>query len=109
VSLIKYEPFNFFSEQAKQPYFWKNIENTIKKESGMIVRTCRKRQILNPCTLENIDYQLDPYIGCEHYCYYCYALNQAETDWSKEVLIHKDITSMLESELAGIPPQTIYI
>jgi DNA repair photolyase len=52
---------------------------------------------------------VDPYIGCEHYCYYCYALNQAETDWSKEVLIHKDITSQLESELAGIPPQTIYM
>jgi DNA repair photolyase len=52
---------------------------------------------------------VDPYIGCEHYCYYCYALNQAETDWSKEVLIHKDITSQLESELAGIPLQTIYM
>jgi DNA repair photolyase len=52
---------------------------------------------------------VDPYIGCEHYCYYCYALNQAETDWRKEVLIHKDITSQLESELAGISPQTIYM
>ena len=75
----------------------------------MIVETCRKRQILNPCTLENRNYQVDPYIGCEHYCYYCYAINQAETDWSKEVLIHKDITSQLESELAGIPLQTIYM
>ena len=75
----------------------------------MIVKTCRKRQILNPCTLENRNYQVDPYIGCEHYCYYCYALNQAETDWSKEVLIHKDITSQLESELAGIPLQAIYM
>jgi DNA repair photolyase len=52
---------------------------------------------------------VDPYIGCGHYCYYCYALNQAETDWRKEVLIHRDITSHLESELAGIPPQTIYM
>jgi len=52
---------------------------------------------------------VDPYIGCEHYCYYCYALNQAETDWRKEVLIHKDITNRLESELAGIRPQTIYM
>jgi DNA repair photolyase len=31
------------------------------------------------------------------------------TDWRKEVLIHKDIASRLESELAGIPPQTIYM
>jgi DNA repair photolyase len=56
-----------------------------------------------------MNYQVDPYIGCEHYCYYCYALNQAETDWRKELLIHEDIVSRLESELAGIPPQTIYM
>ena len=75
----------------------------------MKIKPCANRLVLNPCTLENINYQVDPYIGCEHYCYYCYALNQAETDWSKEVLIHKDITSQLESELAGIPLQTIYM
>jgi DNA repair photolyase len=67
------------------------------------------RPVLNPCTLEGRNYQIDPYIGCEHYCYYCYALNQAETDWRKEVLIYEDITSQLESELAGITPQTIYM
>ena len=75
----------------------------------MKIKPCANRLVLNPCTLENRNYQVDPYIGCEHYCYYCYALNQAETDWSKEVLIHKDITSQLESELAGIPLQTIYM
>jgi len=52
---------------------------------------------------------VDPYIGCEHYCYYCYALNQAETDWRQEVLIYEDIKSQLESELVGIEPQTIYM
>ncbi len=75
----------------------------------MNIKPCNNRPILNPCTLKDRNYQVDPYIGCEHYCYYCYALNQAETDWSEEVLIHKDITSQLESELAGIPPQTIYM
>ncbi len=75
----------------------------------MQIKPCANRPILNPCTLEGRNYQVDPYIGCEHYCYYCYALNQAETDWRKEVLIHKDITSHLESELAGITPQTIYM
>ena len=75
----------------------------------MKIKPCANRLVLNQCTLENRNYQVDPYIGCEHYCYYCYALNQAETDWSKEVLIHKDITSQLESELAGIPLQTIYM
>lgn len=67
------------------------------------------RPVLNPCTLKDRNHQVDPYIGCEHYYYYCYALNQAETYWSKEVLIHEDITSQLESELAGIEPQAIYM
>lgn len=75
----------------------------------MQIKPCANRPILNPCTLEGRNYQVDPYIGCEHYCFYCYALNQAETDWRKELLIHKDITRHLESELAGIPPQTIYM
>lgn len=75
----------------------------------MILAPCKKRPVLQPCTLPDRNYQVDPYIGCEHYCYYCYALNQAETDWRKEVLIHEDIASRLESELAGIAPQTIYM
>jgi len=75
----------------------------------MNIKPCDNRSVLNPCTLEGRNYQVDPYIGCEHYCYYCYALNQAETDWSKEVLIHKDIISRLESELSEIEPQTIYM
>ncbi len=75
----------------------------------MNIKPCDNRPVLNPCTLKDLNYQVDPYIGCEHYCYYCYALNQAETDWSKEVILHKDITSQLESELAGIPPQAIYM
>jgi DNA repair photolyase len=75
----------------------------------MNIKPHDNRPVLNPCTLEGRNYQIDPYIGCEHYCYYCYALNQAETDWSKEVLIHKDIAGRLDSELAGIAPQTIYM
>ncbi len=75
----------------------------------MNFKSCDSRPVLNPCTLKGRNYQVDPYIGCEHYCYYCYALKQAETDWGKEVFFHKDITSQLESELTGIPPQTIYM
>jgi len=57
----------------------------------MNIKSCDNRSIRSPCTLQGRNYQVDPYIGCEHYCYYCYALNQAETDWNKEVLIHEDI------------------
>ena len=75
----------------------------------MKVSTCSYRPILVPCGLKNRDYQIDPYVGCEHSCYYCYALNQAETDWSKEVLIYKDIAGQLSGELENVSPQTIYM
>ncbi|MCP3950676.1 MAG: radical SAM protein [Desulfobacterales bacterium] len=75
----------------------------------MNIKPHDNRPVLTPCTLEGRNYQIDPYIGCEHYCYYCYALNQAKTDWRKEIRMHKDITSQLESELEGIEPQTIYM
>ncbi|CAD7840684.1 MAG: Radical SAM domain protein [Olavius algarvensis Delta 4 endosymbiont] len=75
----------------------------------MKVSECTSRPILAACGLKDIDYQVDTYVGCEHYCYYCYALPQAETDWSKEILIYNDIVDQLGKELDEIPPQTIYM
>ncbi len=75
----------------------------------MNVSVCTHRPILSPCGLTNFDYQVDPYIGCGHYCYYCYALATAETDWSEEIRIHEDIVGQLSTELATIPPQKIYL
>ena len=75
----------------------------------MKVSVCTSRPILSPCELKDIEYQVDSYVGCEHYCYYCYALLQAETDWSKEILIHNDIVDQLGKELDKIQPQTIYM
>ncbi len=75
----------------------------------MEIKPCAERPILNPCTLEGRNYQVDPYIGCEHYCYYCYVLPLAETDWRKQILFHDDIAGRLETELANIKPQTIYM
>ena len=75
----------------------------------MKVSTCSYRPILVPCGLKNHDYQVDPYVGCEHCCYYCYVLNQAETDWTKEIFIYTDITGQLSGELEKISPQKIYM
>jgi DNA repair photolyase len=75
----------------------------------MKVSVCSSRPILSPCGLKDLEYQVDPYVGCEHYCYYCYALPQAETDWSKEILIYDDIVDQLSKELDTIPPQPIYM
>ena len=75
----------------------------------MKVSVCTSRPILSPCGLIDIEYQVAVSLGCEHYCYYCYALPLAETDWSKEILIFNNIADQLISkELHKIPPQTIY-
>lgn len=75
----------------------------------MIFSTCTYRSILEPCGLKNINYQIDPYIGCEHNCHYCYALKKAETDWKYEILVHRNITEQLEKELKDIQSQNIYL
>jgi DNA repair photolyase len=75
----------------------------------MNVSVCTNRKILSPCGLKNFDYQVDTYVGCEHLCYYCYAMENAETDWSKEIQIYPDIVDQLSAELASISPQKIYM
>lgn len=75
----------------------------------MIVRLCSRQPLLQPCSLEGHDYQLDPYIGCEHLCCYCYALKKAETDWKSEILTYRDLTFALERELLALEPQRIYM
>jgi len=70
--------------------------------------TCSPRPILQPCELTNHPYQIDPYIGCEHRCHYCYALNHAETDWAHEILFHQDFSDQMKRELSMIEPQSIY-
>jgi len=75
----------------------------------MKVNRCSRRKILNPCSLEMHNYQIDTYIGCEHFCHYCYGLNDAETDWQKEILIHEDIIEQLDQEMNSLEQQSIYI
>jgi DNA repair photolyase len=67
------------------------------------------RKILQPCSLDWLNYQIDPYIGCEHHCSYCYTLNQNDTEKTKEIIIFKDIAGQLIDELTELEPQTIYM
>jgi DNA repair photolyase len=75
----------------------------------MKVSVCTNRRTLSPCGLKDLDYQVDTYVGCEHYCYYCYALAQAETDWSMEIQTYENIVEQLSKEIDKISPQTIYM
>jgi len=75
----------------------------------MEISTSFHRPILTQCTLKNFNFQIDPYIGCEHYCYYCYALKEAETDWAREIQIYENVVEQLSRELIKIKPQSIYL
>lgn len=74
----------------------------------MKISTCAHRPILAPCRLEQFNYQIDAYVGCEHRCHYCHVLNRAETNWAAEILIHADISRQLGEELQSTRPQKIY-
>ena len=75
----------------------------------MVIKKCFHGNILNSCNLEAFTYQLDPYIGCQHLCYYCYGINNAKTNWEKEILIHQNLIEQLTEETISMKPQTIYI
>lgn len=73
------------------------------------ISVASERPLLAPCSLMDYEHQLDPYVGCGHCCHYCYVLNQAETDWSEEILVHADFEKRLCEELQGVRPQKIYM
>ncbi len=75
----------------------------------MKVNRCSRRKILNPCSLEMHNYQIDTYIGCEHFCHYCYALNKAETNWGKEIFIHENFVERLTEEISSLDSEDIYM
>lgn len=78
-------------------------------EKVMKASFCSPRSVVYPSDLPDIRYELGPYYGCEHQCRYCYVLNNAETDWSKEVLVHEDFPGQLEEELSALAPGTVLI
>jgi DNA repair photolyase len=75
----------------------------------MKVTKAVRQPILQPCSLEGHTYQIDPYMGCAHHCHYCYALNEAETDWTQEIRVYSDLAGQLQQELAALEPQDIYM
>jgi len=87
----------------------RNIEDMNEHmNEDMKPKPCSDRRILAPCSLEGIAYQIDPYVGCAHRCLYCYALNEAESDWEEQILVHGNMEDRLTRELEGVDPQRIY-
>lgn len=75
--------------------------------SNMKLIKTNKRNIIQPCGLDDFNYQIDPYLGCEHGCHYCYTQNSF--DWSDEIQTYENLKEKLTAELASFKPQKIYL
>jgi len=61
---------------------------------------------LSPSTLPGLDYSLNPYIGCQHNCAYCYGpniLHINRNQWGSAIKIKKNIPTLLAKELKKKP------
>jgi len=67
------------------------------------VEEVRTRVALPPSRLPGLDFALNPYVGCQHDCLYCYApyvTRRPRTEWSK-VMARTDLPHALARELKG--------
>jgi len=63
----------------------------------------RTRVALPPSRLPGLDFALNPYLGCQHDCLYCYApyvTRRPRTEWTR-VLARTDLPHALARELKG--------
>ncbi|MEM4718047.1 MAG: radical SAM protein [Desulfurococcaceae archaeon] len=67
---------------------------------------------LSKSGLPDIEYALNPYLGCSHGCVYCYARlytrdKRASINWGNVVVIKSNIVNVLEREVRRIKPGVI--
>lgn len=68
----------------------------------MIIKKVTCKTALSSSKLPGLDYSLNPYIGCEHKCAYCYApniLRIPRENWGNFVYIKENIPLVLSKEL----------
>ena len=69
-----------------------------------VFRVVQCRRALSPSGLDEMDYALNPYTGCEHGCIYCYGPAVTHTDQSKwrVVRVKANIADRLLKELPAV-------
>ena len=72
-------------------------------------RGVRVRQGLSRSGLSDLDYALNPYIGCEHGCLYCYARSYTRyrivaENWGEIVYFKENVCSLVEREARRLRP-----
>ncbi len=69
-----------------------------------VYRMVNCKRALAPSGLPEMDYNLNPYGGCEHGCVYCYAPEVTHSDWKdwRVVKVKANIVERLAKELPGL-------
>ncbi|QGA53167.1 radical SAM protein [Sulfolobus sp. E5-1-F] len=70
----------------------------------MIVKSIKVKSALSKSGLRELDYSLNPYLGCVYSCPYCYAPNftpnkEASENWGKVVIIKENLLEVLMKEV----------
>jgi DNA repair photolyase len=66
------------------------------------------KSVLTPSKLPDIDYALNPYIGCEHGCIYCYGpdfcrrYSEVAYSWGSTVLVKENLINVLKKDLRRV-------
>jgi len=69
----------------------------------------RVSRAISPSGLPDLDYALNPYVGCAHACIYCYAraytrYKEVSRRWGEVVYIKENLLSILSKELRRYRP-----
>ncbi len=73
-------------------------------EKGIRIKEVLCKRALTPSGISGMDYSLNPYIGCEHSCIYCYATfirkwREHQEEWGKIIEVKINLIERLIKEL----------
>ena len=80
----------------------------------MIIRETTCKTALTKSKIPGFDYALNPYVGCQHACAYCYArfmgkYRPCQESWGHFVDAKTNIVEVLEKQIKKIKPGTVTI
>ena len=73
----------------------------------MIIREIESAGSITRSGMKELDYCLNPYLGCSHRCLYCYAIDmtyekEASENWGDIIFLRKNIDRKLASDIKGM-------
>jgi DNA repair photolyase len=89
-----------------------SAQSTRQGEEALIVKAIRCKSILTKSGIKAVDYAINPYVGCEHGCAYCYAtfmkrFTGHEEEWGTFVDVKVNAAEVLATQLRRAKPGNI--